>query len=208
MLAIALELARENAVYEDIATKFFEHFLYIAGAMNDIGGEGISLWDEEDEFFYDVLPLPGRRASAAAGALAGRPDPAARRRDDRRRDLLERTAGLQDGGLEWFLEQPARPRQPRLALAGAGHAASRRLLALVRGHRMKRLLKRMLDPKRVPQRLRRPLAVSRYHRDIPSRCTWTAMDTPSATSRASRPAACSAATRTGAARSGSRSTIC
>ncbi len=58
MLVIALELARENPVYEDMATKFFEHFLYIAGAMNDIAGEGIALWDEEDEFFYDVLHYP------------------------------------------------------------------------------------------------------------------------------------------------------
>ena len=66
MLAIALELARENRVYEDIATKFFEHFLYIAEAMNNIGGEGIALWDEEDEFFYDVLHLPDGERPAAA----------------------------------------------------------------------------------------------------------------------------------------------
>ena len=58
LMRIALELARHNPVYEDIATKFFEHFLYIAEAMNNIGGEGIGLWDEEDEFFYDVLNLP------------------------------------------------------------------------------------------------------------------------------------------------------
>jgi hypothetical protein len=42
---------------DNIATKFFEHFLYIAAAMNNIGGEGIGLWDEVDEFFYDVLQL-------------------------------------------------------------------------------------------------------------------------------------------------------
>ncbi len=55
MLTIALELAVEDLAYEDIATKFFEHFLYIADAMNNIAGEGIPLWDEQDEFFYDVL---------------------------------------------------------------------------------------------------------------------------------------------------------
>ena len=55
MLAIALELAREEPVYEDMATKFFEHFLYIAAALNDVGGTGIPLWNEEDGFFYDVL---------------------------------------------------------------------------------------------------------------------------------------------------------
>jgi hypothetical protein len=57
MLTIALELAKDNRAYEDIATKFFEHFLYIAAAMNNIGGDGIPLWDEQDEFFYDVLSL-------------------------------------------------------------------------------------------------------------------------------------------------------
>ena len=51
MLLIALELARENRVYEDVATRFFEHFLYIADALNNIAGEGISLWNEEDQFF-------------------------------------------------------------------------------------------------------------------------------------------------------------
>ncbi|MGZ3627942.1 MAG: MGH1-like glycoside hydrolase domain-containing protein, partial [Ktedonobacteraceae bacterium] len=55
MMTIALELALNNPVYEDIALKFFEHFLAIAAAMNNIADEGIRLWDEEDEFFYDVL---------------------------------------------------------------------------------------------------------------------------------------------------------
>src|SRR5438309_4691712 len=58
MLAIALELAREDHAYEDVATKFLEHFLYIAGALNNIGGTGIPLWDDRDEFFFDVLHLP------------------------------------------------------------------------------------------------------------------------------------------------------
>ena len=58
MLRIALELAIENPVYENIATKFFEHFLYIAKALNDLGGDGEGLWDEEDQFYYDVLHLP------------------------------------------------------------------------------------------------------------------------------------------------------
>ena len=55
MLAIAIELAMHNNVYEDIAIKFFEHFLYIADAMNHLGGSG--LWDEEDGFYYDMLML-------------------------------------------------------------------------------------------------------------------------------------------------------
>lgn len=58
MLAIALELAKDNPVYEDIASKFFEHFLYIADAMNHIGSTDLHLWSEEDSFYYDVLHLP------------------------------------------------------------------------------------------------------------------------------------------------------
>ena len=50
MLAIALELAREDPAYEDVASKFFEHFVYIADAINSHGSEGIALWDEEDGF--------------------------------------------------------------------------------------------------------------------------------------------------------------
>ena len=57
MLVIALELAAENPVYEDIATKFFEHFLYIAGALNGVGVESVPLWDDDDGFFYDTLHL-------------------------------------------------------------------------------------------------------------------------------------------------------
>jgi hypothetical protein len=59
MLAIALELAREDPAYEDVASKFFEHFVHIAHAINVHGTEGLALWDEEDGFFYDAIHLPG-----------------------------------------------------------------------------------------------------------------------------------------------------
>jgi hypothetical protein len=55
MMAIALELADEDPAYEDVASKFWEHFIYIARAMNHMGDDGLSLWNEEDGFFYDVL---------------------------------------------------------------------------------------------------------------------------------------------------------
>jgi hypothetical protein len=55
MLSIAVELAHTDSAYEDVASKFFEHFVYISRAMNDMGGEGIGLWNEEDGFYYDVL---------------------------------------------------------------------------------------------------------------------------------------------------------
>ena len=57
MLAMSMELAHDDPAYEDVASKFFEHFVYIAQAMNDIGGEGIGLWDDKDGFYYDVLHL-------------------------------------------------------------------------------------------------------------------------------------------------------
>ncbi|HTH51339.1 MAG TPA: hypothetical protein VL501_05375, partial [Pyrinomonadaceae bacterium] len=61
MLTIALELSIDDPAYEDVASKFFEHFVYIADAMNNIGVDNISLWDEHDGFFYDVLCLPDHR---------------------------------------------------------------------------------------------------------------------------------------------------
>src|SRR5215831_7360021 len=59
LLAIALELAKEDPSYEDVASKFWEHFLYIANAINHLGNDGVGMWNEQDGFFYDVLHLPG-----------------------------------------------------------------------------------------------------------------------------------------------------
>src|SRR5919199_4954570 len=61
MLAIALELAKDDSSYEDIASKFFEHFLYISDAIDGIGEAELSLWDETDGFYYDALHLPDGR---------------------------------------------------------------------------------------------------------------------------------------------------
>ncbi|MEP7285983.1 MAG: glucosidase [Chloroflexota bacterium] len=143
MMTISLELARTNSVYEDIATKFFEHFMYIAAAMNNIGQEGIALWDDQDEFFYDVLHHPdGTTVPLRVRSLVGLIPLLAVETIDP--ELLETVPAFR-GRLEWFLEH-----RPKLAglvshwdVPGAGE---RRLLALVRGHRLKRLLKRALDP--------------------------------------------------------------
>jgi hypothetical protein len=143
MLRIALELARENSVYENIATKFFEHFLSIAAAMNNLGGKGIGLWDEEDQFYYDVLHTPGGRyLRVRVRSLIGlMPMLAVETIEPALLDTLPKFKAL----LEWYLvNQPAlcslisRWQQP-----GVGE---RRLVALTRGHRMKCLLRRMLDP--------------------------------------------------------------
>ncbi len=58
MMRIALELAKENRVYEGLATKFFQHYIYVGAAMKKMGGRNYNLWDEEDGFFYDVLRYP------------------------------------------------------------------------------------------------------------------------------------------------------
>jgi hypothetical protein len=143
MLTIALELAREDRVYESIATKFFEHFLSIADALNNLGGDGIALWDEGDEFFYDVLHLPdGPSVPLRLRSFVGLIPLFAVRTIDP--DLLERLPEFRKS-LEWYLEN--RPDQARLVSRwqepGRGE---RRLLALCRGHRMKCLLRRALDP--------------------------------------------------------------
>jgi hypothetical protein len=142
LMRIALELAQHNHVYEDIATKFFEHFLHIAEAMSSMGGERVELWDDEDKFFYDVLHLPGNhqvklRVRSMVGLI---PLFAVETLEP---ELLERVPDFKRR-LEWFLKY--RPDLARLVShwneEGRGH---RRLLSLLRGHRMKRLLRRMLD---------------------------------------------------------------
>jgi hypothetical protein len=143
LMTIALELARTNPVYEDVATKFFEHFLYIAGAMNNMGGDGIALWHDADEFFYDVLRHPdGHREPLTLRSIVGLTPLFAVETIEP--DLLEQMPEFK-ARLEWFLEH--RPQLAKLVSRweepGVG---ARRLIALVRGHRMKRLLARMLDP--------------------------------------------------------------
>ena len=142
MMVIALELSKSNPVYQDMATKFFEHFLYIAGAMASMGINGESLWDEEDEFFYDVLRLPNNtnvklKVRSMVGLI---PLFAVEVLED---DIL---CGQKEFAvrLKWFLDN-----RPDLAALvsrwqekGTGEM---HLLSLLRGHRMKRLLKRMLD---------------------------------------------------------------
>jgi hypothetical protein len=142
LMRIALELALHNPVYEDIATKFFEHFLHIAAAMNNIGGEGIGLWDDEDKFFYDVLSLPhGHKQSIKIRSVVGLiPLFAVEVLEP---ELLDRLPEFKRR-LEWFLNY-----DPNLAALVShwevpGRGATH-LLSLLRGYRMKRLLERMLD---------------------------------------------------------------
>ena len=164
LMRIALELAQHNRVYEDIASKFFEHFLRIAEAMSHIGGEdGVGLWDDADKFFYDVLHLPdGSMRPLKVRSMVGLiPLFAVETLEP---ELLEKLPDF-TRRLEWFLAH--RPNLCALVshwnVEGRGH---RRLLSLLRGHRMKRLLKRMLDETEFlsPYGVR---ALSRVHEQFP-----------------------------------------
>jgi len=159
MLTLAIELAREDAVYEDIASKFFEHFLMIADAMNNVGDDCVPLWNGEDEFFYDMLRLPdGQNIPLKVRSFVGLiPLFAARTIEP---DTLAQLPNFR-ARLEWFLAH--RPDLASLVShwpeVGVGE---RRLLSLCRGHRIKCLLRRALDPAEFlgDYGLR---ALSRYH---------------------------------------------
>ncbi|HWB51287.1 MAG TPA: glucosidase [Stellaceae bacterium] len=142
LMRIALELAVRDHVYEDIATKFFEHFLLIAEAMTNIGGEGIGLWDEADEFYYDVLEFTGSepvplRVRSMVGLI---PLFAVEVLDSSVIDRLPEFSMR----LHWVLDR--RPELARLVSRWMDTGSEeRQLLSLLRGHRMKCLLRRMLD---------------------------------------------------------------
>ncbi len=142
LMRIALELAMHNKVYQDIATKFFEHFLHIVEAMNNIGDQGIGLWCDKDEFYYDVLNLPdGRGVPLKIRSMVGLiPLFAVETLEQAQMDQLPEFRAR----LEWFLSY-----RPDLAkLVSRWHekgVGERHLLSLLRGHRMKCLLRRMLD---------------------------------------------------------------
>ena len=142
MLRMSLELAKDNPTYQSLATKFFEHFLYIAGAMANVANQGISLWDEEDEFFYDVLHTSSdQRFKMKLRSMVGLiPLFAVEVLDQELFDTMPEFTRR----LEWFLTN-----RPDLAALisrwGEKGKNQRHLLSLLRGHRMKRILKRMLD---------------------------------------------------------------
>jgi hypothetical protein len=163
MLAIALELAREDPAYEDVASKFFEHFVNIARAMNDVAGEGIELWNERDGFYYDVLHTPdGRAHPLKIRSLVGLiPLFAVETLEPH---IVDRLPGFKRR-MQWFLEN-----RPELAIhvetASGEEDGVRRLLTLANRHRLTRILRYMLDEREflAPHGVR---ALSAYHRENP-----------------------------------------
>ncbi|MBD2435890.1 MGH1-like glycoside hydrolase domain-containing protein [Nostoc sp. FACHB-110] len=142
MLTIALELAQENSTYEDIASKFFEHFLYIADAMNGVGDTEISLWDEIDGFYYDALHLPdNHQFPMKVRSLVGLiPLCAVSILESK---ALERLPGFKQR-TQWFLKN--RPDLTRnIACMQKQGVGERRLLAIAHPEKLRRILEKMLD---------------------------------------------------------------
>ena len=161
MLAIAIELAMHDNVYEDIAIKFFEHFLYIADAMNHLGGSG--LWDDEDGLYYDMLMLDdGQKIPMRIHSMVSLlPLFAVEIVEPEELDSLPEFKRR----VEWFIQH--RPDLARnVASIGEMGVGERRLLSIVSRDRLERLLKTMLDESEFlsPYGLR---ALSRYHKEHP-----------------------------------------
>jgi hypothetical protein len=147
MLRMAMELATVNHVYVDMATKFFEHFMYIADAINGTVTGDTGLWNEEDQFFYDRISVPdnGGKMPLKLRTLVGfipllAVEPFQREMLDALPELNER--------LQWFMKN--RPYLPHLIATWedvkADEGQEFRMLALVRGSRLRSILKWMLDP--------------------------------------------------------------
>ena len=162
MLAMALELASEDPAYEDVASKFFEHFIAIADAINTLGGTG--LWVEEDGFYYDQLHVDGSHTPLRIRSLVGLM-PLSRSRCWRRRSSPSWRASA---AAELVPGEPAGPGPAdRLHAAAARPArAVQRLLAIPSRERLERVLRYLLDESEFlsPHGIR---SVSRVHRDQP-----------------------------------------
>jgi hypothetical protein len=141
MLAIALELAREDKVYEDVASKFFEHFVYISDAINNLGNECTELWNEEDGFYYDVLHMRGQQIPIKLRSMVGliplfAVETVSSDWLDILPDFRRRT--------EWFLKNRPDLTDSISCLQEPGRE-NRRLLALVNEERLRRVLTTMLS---------------------------------------------------------------
>jgi Glycosyl hydrolase family 63 C-terminal domain len=141
LMAMALELAREEPAYEDVASKFWEHFLYIANAINHIGGDG--MWDAEDGFYYDAVHMPdGRHEAMKVRSIVGLiPLFAVETLEPR---VLQQMPGFRKR-MEWFM-QHRKDLTHNVASMDVPGKGARKLLSLVDPDQLRLILKRMLDP--------------------------------------------------------------
>ncbi len=142
LLAIAFELAKDDPAYEDVASKFWEHFLYIANAMSNRGPEGHSMWNEEDGFFYDVLKLPdGSRFPMKVRSMVGLiPLFAVETLDS---ELLHRMPSFKRR-MDWFIENRPDLTSQTACMKKPGDD-DRRLMAIVDEEELRSVLRFMLD---------------------------------------------------------------
>jgi hypothetical protein len=168
MLTIALELAREDKTYSDIALKFFEHFLYIGNAINHVGRGEMPLWDDEDGFYYDALHLPnGQEVLLKVRSMVGLTPLFAV--ETLEPELLEISPGFKEQ-IEWFLHN--RPELAKnIAAVTIPGKGDRRLLSITSPEALRRLLHYLLNEAEFlsPYGIR---AVSRYHKDHPFIYEW------------------------------------
>ena len=163
LLAIAMELATEESCYEDVASKFWEHFVYIAHAMGHRGQDSMGLWNDEDGFFYDVLRLPnGSQFPMKIRSMVGLiPLFAVETLEP---ELLDKLPSFKRR-LEWFIDN--RPDLTHhLACMRTAGASARRLLSIANRQQLVSILRYMLDEREFlsPYGIR---ALSRFHRESP-----------------------------------------
>jgi hypothetical protein len=163
LLAIAMELASEDAAYEDVASKFWEHFLYIANAINHLGSDGTGMWDRGDGFFYDVLHMPeGGHLPLKVRSMVGLIPLFAVE------TLEPKICNQLDGfkrRLEWFVEH-RKDLTHNVACMKTPGEGERRLLSIVDSDQLRQILKVMLDEREFlsPYGIR---ALSRIHYQQP-----------------------------------------
>ena len=163
LLAIAMELAREDPAYEDVASKFWEHFVYIAHAINDVSHDGVQMWDEEDGFFYDVLHMPsGSHFPLRVRSLVGLIPLFAVETIEP--EVVERLPGFKRR-MDWFIDNRPDLTQNLACMRTPGRG-ERRLLSMVNRDRLRNILKFMLDEQEFlsPYGIR---SVSRHHLEHP-----------------------------------------
>jgi hypothetical protein len=142
LMAIALELAREDEAYQDVASKFWEHFLYIANAINHLGNDHIGMWDEADGFYYDVLHLPdGRHTPLKVRSIVGLIPLFAVETIEPR--LLERMPGFKRR-MQWFIDN-RRDLTHNVASMQIPGKGQRLLLSIADPDQLRRILAHMLD---------------------------------------------------------------
>ncbi len=141
MLSMALELAREDEAYQDIATKFFEHFIGITDAMNTLGGTG--LWDDREGFYYDQIRLGEQSIPLCVRSLVGMVPLLAV--EVLESETIDKLPGFKER-MQWFLENRRDiPWHATCACAHGGEARGHRLLAIPSRDRLERVAARLLD---------------------------------------------------------------